>query len=129
MFGFDDYQGLRYQLGRDRCDQFIANMANEIRSSLRGADRLFRMDADEFVILLPETDLRGSRIAAERLGKIVHNLKAEGRSGQVDVKVRIGGSVFPHERVRSSEDLLREANRVYRALRESGPDKLIFDVA
>jgi diguanylate cyclase (GGDEF)-like protein len=128
MFGFDDYQGLRYQLGRDNCDQFIGTMANEIRASLRGADRLFRMDADEFVILLPETDLRGSKIAADRLGKIVHALKGEGRSGPVDVKIRISGAVFPHERVRSSEDLLREANRVYRALREAGPDKLIFDV-
>ncbi len=127
MFGFDDYQGLRYQLGRDKCDEFVGRMAGEIRASLRGADRLFRMDADEFVILLPETDLPGARIAAERLGKIVHGLSVEGRGGRVEVKVRIGGAVFPHERVRSSEDLLREANRSYRALREPGADKLIFD--
>ncbi|MHB8874009.1 MAG: GGDEF domain-containing response regulator [Myxococcaceae bacterium] len=127
MFGFDDYPALRYQLGRDKCDEFVSKMANEIRASLRGADRLFRMDADEFVILLPETDLNGAHIAAERLGKIVHNLEAEGRGGKLLVKVRIGGAVFPHERVRTSEDLLREANRVYRALRETGPDKLIFD--
>ncbi len=128
MLGFDDYQSLRYQLGRDRCDEFIARMANEIRASLRGADRLFRLDADEFVILLPETDLKGAHVAALRLGQIVHGLKAEGRDGVIDVKVRIGGAVFPHERVRSSEDLLREANRSYRALRDARPDKLVFDL-
>lgn len=128
LFGFDDYQGLRYQLGRDKCDEFISGMAREIRGSLRGADRLFRMDVDEFVILLPETDLPGARIAAERLGNIVHGLRAVGRSGSVEVRIRIAGAVFPHERVHSSEDLLREANRVYQALREAGPDTLIFDL-
>jgi len=128
MFGFDDYQGMRYQLGREKCDELVAGMAKEIRGSLRGADRLFRMDVDEFVILLPETDLQGSRVAAQRLGNIVNGIKVTGRSGPVPVRIRIGGAVFPHERVHSSEDLLREANRAYRALREAGPDKMIFDV-
>ena len=128
LFGFDDYQGMRYQLGREKCDELVAGMAKEIRGSLRGADRLFRMDVDEFVILLPETDLQGSRVAAQRLGTIVNGIKVTGRNGPVPVRIRIGGAVFPHERVHSSEDLLREANRAYRALREAGPDKMIFDV-
>ena len=129
LFGFDDYQGVRYHLGREKCDELIATMAKEIRVSLRGADRLFRMDVDEFVLLLPETDLTGAHAAAQRLGKVVHNIEAVGRTGKVEeVRIRIGGAVFPHERVRSSEDLLREANRVYQALRDAGPDRLIFDL-
>jgi diguanylate cyclase (GGDEF)-like protein len=128
LFGFDDYQGMRYQLGREKCDELVAGMAKEIRGQLRGADRLFRMDVDEFVVLLPETDLQGSRIAAQRLGQIVNGMRVTGRNGPVEVRIRIGGAVFPHERVHSSEDLLREANRTYRALREAGPDKMVFDV-
>ncbi|MDQ3265341.1 MAG: response regulator [Myxococcota bacterium] len=128
LFGFDDYQSLRYQLGREKCDEYISNMAKGIRDSLRGADALFRMDADEFVVLLPETDLRGCRIAAQRLGAMVHALRPEGRNGPFESHVRIGGAVFPHERVHSSEDLLREANRVFRELRGHGSDKLIFEV-
>ncbi|MFZ5470411.1 MAG: GGDEF domain-containing response regulator [Myxococcota bacterium] len=126
MFGFDDYQALRYQLGRDKCDELVGKMAADIRGSLRGADRLFRMDADEFVILLPETDLKGARNAGERLIKLVGALSAQGREGAVEVRMRVGGAVFPHERVRSSEDLLREANRVFRSLRDT-PDKLLFE--
>jgi diguanylate cyclase (GGDEF)-like protein len=126
LFGFDDYQALRYDLGRDKCDQFMANMAQEIRHSLRGADRLFRLDVDEFVILLPETDLRGAKVAADRLAKLVGSLSAQGRTGPVEARVRVGGAVFPHERVHSSEDLLREANRVYRSLRDPGVDTRVF---
>ena len=129
LFGLDDYQGLRYQLGREKCDEFLAGMERSIRESLRGADRLFRLDVDEFVVLLPETDLRGARVTAERLGKLVHGLQLEGRYGPVVARVRISGASFPHERVHSSEDLLREANRTFQAMRELGPEKLIFDLS
>ncbi|MFL5322193.1 MAG: response regulator [Myxococcaceae bacterium] len=127
LFGVDDYQSLRFELGRDKCDEYIAQMVGQIRGALRGADRVFRMDVDEFVVLLPETDLVGARIAAERLHSIVSTLAAHGRDGAVKVSIRVGGAVFPSERVRSSEDLLREANRVYRQLRDGGPAKHVFD--
>ncbi len=126
MFGFDDYQGLRYQLGRDACDAYLGKVANEIRGVLRGADRLFRVDSDEFVILLPETDFKGARIVAERLNDAVTRVIVEGPNGRMRVVSRVGGAVFPNERIRSSEDLLREANRSFRELRELTA-KVVFD--
>jgi len=128
VLGIDDYQGLRFQLGREKSDALIAGMADKIRGSLRGADQLFRMDLGEFVILLPETDLQSARIAAGRLGQVLQNVIAEGREGPVSVSVRIGGAAFPGDGVNSTEDLLREANRVYRVLRETHPPRFIFDV-
>jgi two-component system, cell cycle response regulator len=127
LLGFDDYQGLRYQLGRDKCDGWMARMATELKGALRGADRMFRMDADEFVMLLPETDLKGARIVADRVAELIRGVPAEGRAGPFVPKFRVGGSVFPDDRVRAAEDLLREANRSYRALRESATNKVVFD--
>jgi diguanylate cyclase (GGDEF)-like protein len=118
LFGFDDYQGLRYQLGREACDGFLARVVQEMRTALRGADHVFRIDADEFVVVLPETDLKGARITAERLATMVQRINVEGNSGPVDVVARVGGAVFPGETVRTTEDLLREANRSLRALQE-----------
>ncbi len=126
LLAIDDYQGLRYDLGREKCDEYLALMARTIRDALRGADRLFRLDVDEFVVLLPETDLRGARVTAERLSGLVRGLKTDGRNGAVEVRIRFAGATFPHERVNSSEDLLREANRVYQTLRAGGPDALVF---
>jgi diguanylate cyclase (GGDEF)-like protein len=128
IVGFDEYQALRHQLGRDRCDQFMAQTAGAIRSTLRGADRLFRLEADEFVLLLPETSLAGARFSGERIASLVRELVTESPERLLKAKLRIGGAVFPHPRVTSSEELLREANRVFRELREAGPDKLLFDV-
>ena len=126
MFGFDDYQGLRYQLGRDACDVYLGAIARELRTCLRGADRLFRVDNDEFVSLLPETDLKGARVVGQRVVEAIQKVTLEGQQGTLSVAVRCGGAVFPNDRVRTSEDLLREANRSYRELRQVGT-RTIFD--
>jgi diguanylate cyclase (GGDEF)-like protein len=123
----DGYQEIRYQLGLEKCDEYVAAMARQIRESLRGADRLFRLDVNEFVVLLPETDLRGSRVTAERLANLVSGLTLEGRDRPVVPRVRISGAAFPDERVHSSEDLLREANRRLQRNRDEDPEKLVFD--
>ncbi len=125
MFGFDDYQGLRYQLGRDACDTYLGSVARELRTSLRGADRLFRVDTDQFVVLLPETDLPGSLVVARRLHTAISRVTLEAAE-KVTPVVRFGGAVFPDERVRSSEDLLREAHRSYRDLRTQGGEQVVF---
>src|SRR6185436_12198389 len=117
MFGFDDYQLVRQTLGREACDQYLGRLAQAIKGALRGADRLFRMAADEFVMLLPETDLKGAKVVADRLWSVCTTVTAESQSvGVIQPKIRIGGAIFPHDRVRSSEDLLREAHKSYRAL-------------
>jgi two-component system cell cycle response regulator len=121
LYGFDDYPSVRLKLGRDVCDALVARIANEIRGSLRGADRLFRMDTDEFVVLMPETQLPGAHLIAQRLIELTRRVGPEG------LTARVGGAVFPNPSVSSSEDLLREANRRFNALKTKGPDKLVFD--
>jgi diguanylate cyclase (GGDEF)-like protein len=128
MFGFDDYQGVRHLLGRDGCDLYLTQLAQQIRSALRGADRMFRMAADEFVMLLPETDLKGAKVVADRLWTVCGAVTAESKSaGVIHPKIRIGGAIFPHDRVRTSEDLLREAHRSYSALQHDGGQKFVFE--
>jgi diguanylate cyclase (GGDEF)-like protein len=127
MLVLDDYQGLRYQLGRDGSTALVAQFAAAIRDALRGADRLFRLDADEFIILLPETDLKGAHVTARRLYDVVTKVKPAGGNVTFDLRLRIGGAAFPHDRVRSSEDLLREANNSIKALRARSDNARVFE--
>jgi diguanylate cyclase (GGDEF)-like protein len=118
LFGLEDYAGLRQEVGRIACDQLVADLAEAVRVLFRGADRLFRTDVEEFVVLLPETDLAGARVAAQRLEARARELYAEGPSGPVAALLRVACAVFPQPHVHSGEDLLREANRSFRLLRE-----------
>lgn len=118
MVGFENYADMRYALGREACDAYLMRLFQGVLSCLRAADRLFRIDNDEFVVLLPETDLAGSKLVSRRILDILKDITADGPQGLIRVNVRCGGSSFPSEMVRSSEDLLRETNKSY--LRTSG---------
>ncbi len=125
MFGLEEYAALRYKLGREPCDAYLTRLFQGVLACLRGADRLFRIDTDEFVVLLPETDLAGSRLVGQRILDVIKDVVADGPNGPLGVTARCGGAVFPLETVRTSEDLLREANKSYRALQQGA--RLLFD--
>lgn len=113
MIGFQNYADLRYALGREGCDAYLMRLYQGILGCLRAADRLFRVDSDEFVALLPETDLEGAKLVARRILDLVKDLTADGPNGVVRVDTIAGGATFPSELIRSSEDLLRETNKSY----------------
>lgn len=114
MVGFEDYAGLRYKLGREGCDAYVTRLFQAVLGCLRAADRLFRVDSDEFIVLLPETDLPGARLVGQRILDVMKDVVIDGPHGRIGVSSRCGGAVFPAEPIRTSEDLLREANRSYR---------------
>jgi len=128
LLTLEELQSLRFELGRQKADAFLAELIGRIRETLRGADRIFRLDLDEFVVLLPETDLRGARVTGERLWKLVTAVQPDGRSGPLSLRARVSGASFPHDRLQSSEDLLREANRVYQSTRDAGPERCVFEL-
>ena len=127
VFGFDDYEKLRYELGRDATDSYLKSVAHVVQDGLRGADRLFRIDSEQFVVILPETDFAGARVAALRLQSAATAVPAVGPSGRFETQVRFGGGVFPSEGIRSSEDLLRAAHRSYQVLQERR-HALVFNI-
>jgi len=119
LVGFDDYARLRYELGREGCDAYVTRLFQGVLGCLRAADRLFRVDSDQFVVLLPETDLGGAKLVGQRMLDAMQGITVDGPQGRLGVEARCGGSTFPHALVRTSEDLLREANRSYSALQEN----------
>ena len=77
MLDLDHFKRVNDSHGHEAGDQVLVAFAALIRKSTRKVDRLFRFGGEEFVLLLPGTDVAGlryvtanlrSRIAAELLG-------------------------------------------------------------
>jgi diguanylate cyclase (GGDEF)-like protein len=130
VMGIDNYDAHFGTLGQARMDDYVGRLARTIRQTLRGGDRLFRMEKEQFVLMLPETDLRGARLAAERLAKIAAGVSVSGRRGEkVEVILRFGGAVFPDESVHGGEELLARATESWRGLVGGPPDRRYFEIA
>ena len=67
LLDLDDLKQANDELGHAGGDAVIAAMGRLLGSDSRGADRAFRIGGDEFVVLLPRTDIDNAVVTARRL--------------------------------------------------------------
>lgn len=78
MIDIDNFKAYNDNYGHIKGDECIKSVAKCIMESLgRPLDLAFRYGGEEFVVLLPNTDLDGSKIIAERIRKNIENIKIE----------------------------------------------------
>jgi diguanylate cyclase (GGDEF)-like protein len=71
MFDIDYFKDVNDTYGHDVGDDILINLANTIGKYLRKNDILARWGGEEFMILLPRTDIETAFKKAKRIGKIV----------------------------------------------------------
>jgi diguanylate cyclase (GGDEF)-like protein/PAS domain S-box-containing protein len=67
MFDIDQFKEINDDLGHLVGDRVLAAIAELVRESLRGFDRLCRYSGEEFLVIAPGADLRQAAKLAERL--------------------------------------------------------------
>lgn len=85
--------------GHPEGDRLLRILAQLIKERLRRSDMAARYGGEEFVMLLPETDQEGVRMAAEDLRLAVENVPFEGGEQQPlgKVTISIGVATFPDD--------------------------------
>ncbi len=66
-FDLDNFKMCNDMLGHLEGDNVLRLVGDILKSMIRRADRAFRYGGDEFMLLLPETDLQGAFQTAERI--------------------------------------------------------------
>lgn len=122
VMDLDHFKQINDRFGHHVGDQVLVAFVELIQRDSRKEDRLFRFGGEEFLLLLPNTDLDGLRAAAQHLRQCV----ADGlESPDGPVTVSIGGAVL-----RSGERweswLQRADECLYRAKSE-GRNRAVID--
>jgi diguanylate cyclase (GGDEF)-like protein len=125
----DHFKNVNDRYGHRAGDQVLMELAGRIRRAVREVDLAFRRGGEEFVILLPETDIAGSLTAARRVGDAVRDapfpLNGPESPGGVDVTVSIGVAVYPRH-ARTGVDLLDAADQALYAAKAAGRDTFVL---
>jgi diguanylate cyclase (GGDEF)-like protein len=122
-FDIDHFKAVNDRYGHGAGDKVIAQIANVCRGSKRSSDIVARVGGEEFVMLLPETDLRDALVVAERLRKEVPQrpLLIDGQS--LPVTVSIGVATAGAEMNRFG-DLLDKADQALYQAKRGGRDRI-----
>jgi diguanylate cyclase (GGDEF)-like protein len=71
LFDVDHFKAYNDRCGHGAGDQLLRALTDALRRELRAADRLYRYGGDELLLLLPETDLEGATVLADRMVRAV----------------------------------------------------------
>jgi diguanylate cyclase (GGDEF)-like protein len=90
MIDTDEFKSINDTYSHSVGDHVLRSMADRWKSSIREVDILGRYGGDEFVILLPETDLANALQVSDRLRIDISGKKIETPIGDLDLTVSVG---------------------------------------
>ncbi len=73
MYDIDDFKNVNDTYGHIVGDTVLVKMSELVKSHLRENDYIFRIGGEEFVILLPETNLEDTKKVASKISKSIEN--------------------------------------------------------
>lgn len=129
MLDVDFFKQINDTYGHDVGDEVLKEFANRISANVRGIDLACRYGGEEFVVVMPDTDLSFAYLVAERLRQSVADAPfvLNGESARLPVTISIG--VAASQDGDTPEVLLKRADQaLYRAKRE-GRNRVAADAA
>jgi two-component system cell cycle response regulator len=92
LLDIDFFKSVNDTYGHDAGDDVLREFANRIRKSIRGIDLACRYGGEEFVVLMPETDLAVAAAVSERLRRRIASepFRVQQGARQIEVTISIG---------------------------------------
>lgn len=111
----ENFPAIIAQSGLDAGEGLVVQLANGVRTCLRGVDQVFRSESGELTALLPETDPPGAGVVLERVLRESRDSWLKGLVVTPVADVRVGLCTFPGDQIASGAELHARARAGARA--------------
>ena len=129
MADIDHFKKINDNFGHQAGDKVLAEIGRIIIGSMRDKiDWAFRFGGEEFVILIPETDLEGATIVAEKLRRNIAAAVVNTKAGPLSVTASFGVSGFaspPAKSEVSMTDMMNEVDKLLYQAKEAGRNRVV----
>lgn len=122
----DNFKKVNDTFGHPMGDRVLATIGRTINKTLRTVDFAFRYGGEEFIAILPESDIKSACKAAERIRqRVIADGRKVLRSGMTEpVTVSIGVSSFPRDAA-DGEALVAVADRLLYQAKGAGKNRIL----
>lgn len=123
MADLDHFKEVNDRYGHLAGDTLLKRVAEVITAGLRSTDAVGRYGGEEFLMVLPETDMAGARVVADKLRRLVEEVEApmaDGAAASVTISIGLASRRDPElSPGAGARDLIEHADRaLYRAKKE-----------
>jgi diguanylate cyclase (GGDEF)-like protein len=123
MIDLDGLKAINDSAGHLRGDEVLRTLGSIIRGSIRTVDSAYRYGGDEFVVLLPETDIVGAFVVAEKIRAGAEELGMTLDGTESLTSVSIGLVSHPEDGL-GAEELMAAADRAMYQAKKLGKNQI-----
>ena len=130
VLDIDYFKSVNDGFGHDAGDDVLREFATRVRKSIRGIDLACRYGGEEFVVVMPETDMAVAAVVAERIRRRIASepFQINQGAGSLDVTISIGLAALTTVDDSAATILKRADQALYRAKRD-GRNRVVADAA
>ncbi|MCZ8190096.1 MAG: diguanylate cyclase [Microcystis sp. LE19-338.1B] len=123
VIDIDHFKHINDTFGHLLGDKTLITVAGAIKNCLRQVDSFGRFGGEEFVAILPETNLQDAATTAQRICQVINELNIEINRQKVRVTASIGVATFSHED-NNLEAVIERADHAMFAAKNQGRNRV-----
>ena len=112
----DDFKAINDNYGHEEGDKALVSLTNIIQSMIRVSDTFARWGGEEFIVILPETDLHGATKMAEKFRETI----------ALHEKFTASFGVSEYKKGQTIDDFIMHADKNMYKAKMSGKDRVIY---
>jgi diguanylate cyclase (GGDEF)-like protein len=124
MIDSDNLKSVNDTLGHEAGNELLRQLARRIQGELRYTDVSARYGGDEFIVLLPETPLKGALDVADRIRRKIADTPVILHGSRIESSVSIGVAGFPADG-RNLDTILALADRAMYQAKQKGKNSIV----
>ena len=126
LIDLDGFKQVNDTYGHLEGDYLLVQLADVLRNTLRNTELIARYGGDEFVVLLPSTNLQGAIAAANRVLQAVRETRFMDTLGEprFHITLSIGVAAYP-DSTPNPVELLEKADEALETAKRSGRNRVV----
>ncbi len=129
LIDIDDFKNINDTYGHDAGDEVLKQLAALLKNKVRKSDIVSRWGGEEFLVLLPKTDMEGAKHLAEKIRKEIEKQTFTFGDKKMHITVSIGVSAIDLSNNNTDKHIFKTLvevdKKLYKA-KKTGKNKIVF---
>ena len=122
MIDLDSFKKINDSYGHPQGDEVLKEVSQIFRKICREVDIVARYGGEEFAIILPETDMEGAFVLADRIRMVIKNYAFGAKENVINLTASIGVASYPDIAI-SKTDIIKHVDRALYKAKAEGRNK------
>jgi diguanylate cyclase (GGDEF)-like protein len=127
ILDIDHFKIINDTYGHIAGDQILKSLGQLIQDETREIDTCIRYGGEEFIVLLPETNLEGTMLVAEKIRHSVSVTSFQADDTAHTLTISLGVAIYPHQAANGKQLIKNADNALYQAKKKGRNRTLAYN--